>query len=99
MHLVLVLCRHLKIRHAYSQEDLLLTFGTNTAGALALHNFPSALMDITKPDKERIDLATIDILRDRERQIPRFNHYRRSLNLVPYGSIDEITDDTVSDCF
>lgn len=95
LYFLLASCRHLKIRQNYSQEDLMLTFGMNYPGALTLHNFPTTLMDLTKPNTVRVDLATIDILRDRERQVPRFNHYRRSINMVPYKSIDELTPDPV----
>ena len=93
-----IVSRHVDVRKNYSQADLLLTMGTNLPGALTLHNFPRTLMDITKPSGERLELASIDILRDRERQVPRFNHYRRSMNLVPYKSIDEISPDKVRAC-
>lgn len=72
------------------------SFGSQHPGALVLHNFPTTLMDITKPDGVRIDLATIDVMRDREREVPRYNHFRRSINLEAFSSIDEITRDPVS---
>ncbi|XP_065183426.1 uncharacterized protein LOC135814255 [Sycon ciliatum] len=85
--------RHLNVRGNYSQADMLLTFGSSYLGALTLHNYPTVLMDLTKPNKNRIDLATIDILRDRERQVPRYNHYRRTMHLVPKKDIDDLTPD------
>lgn len=40
-----------------------------------------------------IDLAAIDILRDRERGIPRYNEFRRQLKLIPLQSINQLTSD------
>src|SRR5690606_16574814 len=39
-----------------------------------------------------IDLAAVDILRDRERGVPRYNRFRRLLRKAPVRSIDELTD-------
>ena len=41
---------------------------------------------------ERFDLGTIDILRDRERGVPRYNRFRRLLNKTPIKSFEELTD-------
>jgi hypothetical protein len=38
---------------------------------------------------ETIDLATIDILRDRERGVPRYNEFRRLIHMKPVSSFDE----------
>ena len=43
-----------------------------------------------------IDLATIDILRDRERGIPRYNQFRWLLNLTTPRTFEELTNDTVT---
>jgi len=40
---------------------------------------------------QTIDLATIDILRDRERGIPRYNEFRRLTNLPPVESFEKLT--------
>ena len=40
---------------------------------------------------QTVDLATIDILRDRERGVPRYNQFRRLLRLKPAKTIDDIT--------
>ena len=42
---------------------------------------------------QTIDLATIDILRDRERGIPRYNEFRRLTNLPPVESFEKLTPD------
>jgi hypothetical protein len=41
---------------------------------------------------ERFDLGTIDILRDRERGVPRYNQFLRLLHKPPVRSFDEISD-------
>ena len=51
--------------------DLFYSFGIAHPGALTLRNFPNFLRDLRRPDGDRVDLATIDILRDRERGVPR----------------------------
>ncbi|MEA2273406.1 MAG: hypothetical protein QOI98_2114 [Solirubrobacteraceae bacterium] len=63
----------------YGWSDLLYTFGTANPGAITLHNHPRALMDLTRITGERVDLGTIDVLRDRERGVPRYNDFREKL--------------------
>ena len=48
-----------------------------------LHNFPRWLQDLTLPDGVRLDLGAVDIIRDRERGVPRYNEFRRLLHLPP----------------
>jgi hypothetical protein len=74
------------------RETLLASFGVGRAGALALRNYPDTLrdlprgpVDVAAGDERRIDLATIDIARDRERGLPRYNDFRRMLRLPPLG--------------
>lgn len=43
-----------------------------------------------------VDLATIDILRDRERGVPRYNQFRRLLNLTAPDTFEKLTNDTVT---
>jgi hypothetical protein len=72
--------------------DLFYSFGVSHPGAVRLHNFPRHLQNLTKEDGTRVDLGTIDILRDRERGVPRYNRFRRLLGKDPVRSFDEITD-------
>lgn len=61
-----------------------------------LNNFPKELLDFTLPydhPKVRIDLATVDIIRDRERGVPRINNLRRGLKLKPYLSFEDMNSD------
>jgi Animal haem peroxidase len=71
--------------------DVLYSFGVANPGAVVLHNFPRFLQDIVTQTGVRVDLAAVDITRDRERGIPRYNEFRRLLHLRPFNSIDELT--------
>jgi hypothetical protein len=71
--------------------DTLYSFGISHPGAIVLHNFPRFLQDIITQTGVRVDLAAVDITRDRERGIPRYNQFSRLLHLKPFSSIDEIT--------
>lgn len=74
----------------FSQSDLLFSFGIGLPGSLTLNNFPNSLRRFFKPgSNEPIDIATIDILRDRERHIPRYNRFRQELRMKPIQSFDE----------
>ena len=41
---------------------------------------------------EVLDLAAVDVLRDRERGVPRYNQFRRLLGKEPVRSFEELTD-------
>jgi hypothetical protein len=75
-----------------TMPDLFYSFGTSHPGAITLHNYPRHLQNITMDNGERLDLAAVDILRDRERGVPRYNQFRRLLRKPPVKSFDEITD-------
>ncbi|MCB5166925.1 peroxidase [Streptomyces bambusae] len=75
----------------YGTADLLYSFGTAHPGALVLHNHPDALRNLARLTGEHVDLGTVDILRDRERGIPRYNSYRRMLRKRPVASFEELT--------
>ena len=72
--------------------DLFYSLGVAHPGALRLHNFPKHLQNLTQPNGDRLDLATIDVLRDRERGVPRYNRFRRLLHNTPIKSFDELSD-------
>ena len=72
--------------------DLFYSFGIAHPGAVRLHNFPRHLQNLTKEDGTHVDLGTIDILRDRERGVPRYNRFRRLLGKEPVSSFEELTD-------
>ncbi|MEV7544331.1 peroxidase family protein [Streptomyces sp. NPDC089915] len=75
----------------FGAGDLLYTFGISHPGALVLHNHPDALRNFARLSGEHIDLGTVDVLRDRERGIPRYNAYRAMLRKRPVTSFEELT--------
>ena len=72
--------------------DLLYSVGTSHPGAITLRNFPNHLRLRREPDGSVIDLAAIDIMRSRERGVPRYNHFRRLVHRPPVRSFAELTD-------
>ena len=87
------------------QNNLWYSFGRANPGAITLHNYPNYMRNLTRetpgptrPDGKRevntetIDLSTIDILRDRERGVPRYNKFRELFHLKPIKSFDEFSN-------
>jgi Animal haem peroxidase len=72
----------------FAMADIAYSFGIQSAGALTLHNFPKALREIDLPNGHRLDLAAVDVLRDRERGVPRYNDLRRLLHRPPVHSFE-----------
>ncbi len=77
-----------------SMTDLFYSFGTSYPGAITLHNYPRYLQRRIEPDGSIIDLATTEILRDRERGVPRYNAFRKLVHLRPLKSFEELTSNT-----
>ena len=71
--------------------DLIYSLGVDHPGAITLHNYPKALQRHTRIDGELMDLATMDILRDRERGVPRYNDFREEMRMPRVRSFDELT--------
>jgi hypothetical protein len=71
-------------------ENALYTFGTVNPGAITLHNFPKAMQQLTEPDGTLNDIAATDILRIRERGVPRYNEFRKLLHKVPVRTFEEL---------
>lgn len=82
-----------------SPVDLFYSFGVSNPGAVRLHNYPRGLQNFVKADGTRIDLASIEIYRDRERGVPRYNRFRRLIRKDPVKSFEELTggDQTLAD--
>jgi hypothetical protein len=71
--------------HERGLANLGLSMGRQRLGALALNNHPRFMqnlkMDRLQTPTKTIDLAALDIIRDRERGVPRFNEFRRQYGL------------------
>jgi hypothetical protein len=76
-----------------NMNDLFYSFGTSHPGAIALHNYPEGLRHFLQPDGTVLDLAAVDILRNRERGVPRYNEFRRKFHLRPASTFEEFSDD------
>jgi hypothetical protein len=76
----------------FELADLFYSLGIHNPGAVRLHNYPKFLQNLVQDNGERFDIGTIDILRDRERGVPRYNRFRRLLNKSPVKSFEELTD-------
>jgi hypothetical protein len=71
--------------------DLIYSMGIEHPGAITLHNYPAALQRFKRIDGELMDLATLDILRDRERGVPRYNDFREEMRMPRVRSFEELT--------
>ena len=71
------------VANRIGMSDLFYSFGRAHPGAITLHNFPKHLQDLTRDDGEHLDLAAVDIFRDRERGVPRYNQFRRLIHKEP----------------
>ncbi len=77
--------------HGWS--NLLYSFGVAHPGAITLRNHPKALSNHVRLNGDRVDLGTIDIVRDRERGVPRYNDFREQLRKSRIKKFEDLTDD------
>ncbi|MGH3875077.1 MAG: peroxidase family protein [Pseudonocardiaceae bacterium] len=70
--------------------DVLYTFGISHPGALTLHNYPRTLQGL-RHDGTPFDLAAVDITRDRERGVPRYNSFRQAFHKAPVRHFDQLS--------
>ena len=68
-----------------------ISMGRQRLGALVLQNHPHFLqnLDLRPRLDTTIDIAALDIIRDRERGIPRFNEFRRQIGLKQLTGFDD----------
>ncbi|MGI5527054.1 peroxidase family protein [Streptomyces syringium] len=72
-------------------SDLFYSFGTMNPGAITLHNHPDCLRDLARISGEHVDVGTVDVLRDRERGVPRYAAFRTALHRPPVTSFEDLT--------
>lgn len=82
-----------KVTARVSMTDLFYSFGIQHPGQLVLHNYPNFMTELSVPGIPLLDMGAIDILRARERGVPRYNEFRRQLGLNPIEKVDDLTDD------
>lgn len=71
--------------------DIFYSFGISYPGAITIHNFPNFMRDLRTPDGKHLDLAAVDILRDRERGVPRYNQFRWLLHMRAAKNFEALT--------
>jgi len=73
-----------------------LSMGRQRLGLLTLHNHPQFLQNIhlTRLDSptQQLDIPALDLIRDREHGVPRFNEFRRQYGLRQLTSYDDFID-------
>jgi len=73
-----------------------LSMGRQRLGSLALQNHPRFLQNLKmgrlQSETQQIDVAALDLIRDRERGVPRFNEFRRQYGLRQLTSFDDFID-------
>jgi hypothetical protein len=72
-------------------ENLFYSFGNQHPGQLVLNNFPRTLQRLSLPGNPVYDMGAVDILRARERGVPRYNEFRRQLGLKSIRSFEDLT--------
>lgn len=76
--------------------DAIFSFGKAHPGAIMARNFPNFLRNLKLPldpktgREQRMDLAAVDIIRDRERGVPRYCEFRRQLRMEPPKTFEEL---------
>ncbi|OVA03708.1 heme peroxidase [Macleaya cordata] len=77
----------------------MVSMGHQACGALELWNYPLWLRDLIPQDKngrdrpDHVDLPSLEIFRDRERNVARYNEFRRGVLLIPISKWEDLTDD------
>jgi hypothetical protein len=86
--------RHVRERvKEIRMPNALYSFGVAHPGEISLYNYPRSLQRLDRPNGDRLDLAAVDILRTRERGVPRYNEFRRLFRLQPARSFQELAGD------
>jgi len=82
--------------HSRGLGNWALSMGRQRLGLLHLRNHPHFLQNLPMPHLNspsgKIDVVALDIIRDRERGVPRFNEFRRQIGLGTLTSYDDFID-------
>lgn len=80
-----------KLSARVSMADLFFSFGNQHPGQLVLNNYPRFMQELSIPGNPVFDVGAVDILRARERGVPRYNEFRRQLGLNPIRKWEDLT--------
>jgi hypothetical protein len=73
-------------------DNVLYSLEKDPAGQIAAHNDPDFMRNLDiRGNKE--DITAVDILRPREKGLPRYNEYLRQMHLPPVKSFEELIPD------
>jgi len=76
-----------------SLQNWALSMGRQQLGLLHLQNHPLFLQNLDMPHLNtatgKLDIVALDIIRDRERGVPKFNEFRRQIGLRTLTSFDD----------
>ncbi|HPR00678.1 MAG TPA: peroxidase family protein [Saprospiraceae bacterium] len=82
-----------KLTDLYGIETLIHSFATQNPGQLVLNNYPHFMRELSIPGNPVYDMGAVDLLRARERGVPRYNEFRRQLGLNPIRTFSDLNDD------
>ena len=88
--------KSMKLIQRHGLKNLFYSFGRAHPGALALKNYPRFMtknFDVPENPKgtqRNIDMGALDVLRDRERGVLRYNNFRRSIGLNPIRKFEDL---------
>ncbi|MEW8317756.1 MAG: peroxidase family protein [Candidatus Thiodiazotropha sp.] len=84
------------LMHRHGLDNWALSMGRQRLGVLHLRNQPMFLQNLPMPhldsETRSIDVVALDLIRDRERGVPRFNEFRRQIGLKHLSSFDDFVD-------
>ena len=82
--------------HDKGLANLALSMGRQRLGRLTLLNHPQFLQNLHIDEAgHQIDVAALDIIRDRERGVPRFNEFRRQYGLRTLTRFEDFIDENL----
>ncbi|MCL7046649.1 hypothetical protein MKW94_017560 [Papaver nudicaule] len=77
----------------------MVSMGHQACGSLELWNYPTWMCDLITQDEnglerpDHVDLPTLEVYRDRERSVARYNEFRRGMLMIPISKWEDLTDD------
>lgn len=80
-------------------KTLLTSFGHQSAGALTAFNYPTWMRNVTVQNEDgtdrpdTVDMASLEVYRDRERQSCRYNEFRRRMFMPTLRKWEDLTTD------
>ncbi|XP_057983279.1 alpha-dioxygenase PIOX-like [Malania oleifera] len=77
----------------------IVSMGHQACGALELWNYPMWFRDLVPQNVDgtdrsyHVDLPALEVYRDRERKVARYNEFRRGMLMIPISKWEDLTDD------